>query len=141
MRRFRNSLFILVLFSIGLVAGFSGCTTQIDYFGESQPPTAQVELFFNAEEIGRPYRVMGEFIATVPRGSRVEQLQADLLEAARLRGADALLVEQFEAVREGETQTVRVFPPGASHSRGDVYIEHDFDENIEVRAKAVKFRE
>lgn len=73
-----------------LVAG--ACSPKINYIGHQFAPTSSVELFFDAKDIEKEYKVMG-IMQNEGRewANDPEKIKAALMEEARKRGADALL--------------------------------------------------
>ena len=86
-----------------LALALVGCSPNIDYVGETYPPTTHVALFFKAADVTRPYKVMGKAIVRASGGSEGSKMQETLLTEARARGADAVLVERFGTVKTGES--------------------------------------
>jgi hypothetical protein len=71
-----------------------GCVS-VDYVGQSYAPTSAVDLYFSPDDVKRPYTVMGEVTAQVeviPFQSTGQQLQQKLVEEAKRRGANGLIV-------------------------------------------------
>jgi hypothetical protein len=72
-------IIFLVAFSI-----FVGCTTT-DYVGKTYSKTDRVEIYFNTDEIKRPYEVMGQIKAEAPEAVRFEDMEKKLVEDAMAR--------------------------------------------------------
>ena len=90
---------VLAVFAIGCVS--------VDYVGRSYPPTAAVDLYMSPADVTRPYQVMGQVSAQVdviPFVSQGQQLQDKLLEAARQRGADGIILGSLTTRQTGATQ-------------------------------------
>lgn len=92
----------LTLAAMAALLALSACTTDIDYFGESYPPTVNVECFFASNDIKRPYKTMGKAIATPGAFASKADFQNDIMNFARMHGADAALVETFQKVKTGQ---------------------------------------
>lgn len=90
-----------------LVFGFviTGCMT-VDYVGSTYPATTQVDLFFDEADVTHPYTVMGEMRVEGDNHlfMRSEKMQRKLIEKARERGADAILVAPVAIRVTGETE-------------------------------------
>ena len=84
------------------LALLSSCATDIAYFGDSYSPTGNIECFFTANDIKRPYKIMGKAIATPGAFASQPDFQNDIMNCAKTHGADALLVENFGKVKTGE---------------------------------------
>lgn len=81
------------------------CKSSIDYIGEANSPTSRVDYFFSKDDIKKPYKTMGKAIVSPGLFESSEDMQNDLMEAARQKGADAVFVESFQRVKTGENTT------------------------------------
>ena len=95
-------LAVLLIIAICL----SACT-KIDYIGEEYPATTHVDLFFAMEDVTREHKVMGNLIATADDGVSTEKMQKKIMEKARQKGADAVVITGFEKYQSGEATTYR----------------------------------
>ncbi len=89
---------------VGLVL-LAACAS-VDYVGKSYPPTANVDLYMSADDVQRPYEVMGEARAQVdaiPFAKPGPQLQQKLMEEARARGANGVILGALESHEVGST--------------------------------------
>jgi hypothetical protein len=89
---------------IALCAGlfFAGCaSTSPDYVGESYTPTAHVDVYFNANEINRPHKIMGEARSEVTEYLTFETAKLQLVKKAMQKGADAILIQGLETAVTG----------------------------------------
>lgn len=88
-----------------LLLALPGCMTT-DYVGSTYPATTQVDLFFDEADIARPYTVMGELRVEGNNHlfMRSEKMQRRLIEKARERGADGMLVAPVSIRVTGETE-------------------------------------
>lgn len=97
---------IIVSAFLLLLTFIIGCAPKAEYLGKTYSPTTNVDFFMNASEIKKNYEVMGEMTVKGMLGSRnAEDMQAKLIEEAKLKGADAILVEEFQEVVTGTTST------------------------------------
>ena len=99
--RFKH-LAVLLIIAICL----SACT-KIDYIGEEYPPTTHVDLFFDMNDVTREHKVMGNLIATADDGVSSEKMQKKIMEKARQKGADAVVIMGFDKYQSGETTSYR----------------------------------
>jgi hypothetical protein len=75
---------------------FSSCTTTIDYLGRSYAPTKDPDLYVSGESIERPYKIVGKGYAHLRAfGRSPERIQQKILEKAKSKGADAVLVQDY----------------------------------------------
>jgi hypothetical protein len=85
--------FSFLSLSIILISGFfSFSCTKIDYVGKSYAPTSDVDIFFSMDDIRGEYEVMGHLTATAGDFVSTEKMQEDILEKAREKGADAVVI-------------------------------------------------
>ncbi len=80
----------------------SGCAT-VDYVGDTYAPTDRVDMYFAAQDIHRPYKVMGQMTLGEDAFTSAESMQADLKKEAMARGADAILFSGMQRVQTGST--------------------------------------
>jgi hypothetical protein len=66
--------------------------TKIDYVGKSYTPTTDVDIFFSMDDLKGEYEVMGHLTATAGDFVSTEKMQEDILEKAREKGADAVVI-------------------------------------------------
>ena len=66
-----------------------GCAN-VNYIGKSFEPTTNVDLYFSKEDIEKEYTVMGHAVGDGTSDSN--EIQKALIEAAKEKGADAVLI-------------------------------------------------
>ena len=98
MFKYTVSLLVLVLF-------VGACAERVDYVGTSYEPTAYVDRYFSEADVEEDYVVMGRAIAHAGTRISTEELQEELLEEAREKGADGIIIHGFDRVQIGETTT------------------------------------
>src|SRR5262245_5293640 len=89
---------------IGVVL-LAGCAS-IDYVGKTYAPTSNVDVYMSADDVGRPYEVMGEARAQVdaiPFSKPGQQLQDKLVAEARAKGADGIILGPLQNRTVGST--------------------------------------
>jgi hypothetical protein len=87
----RRALVTLTGMVLALV---TGCVS-VNYVETNYAPTEAVDVFFSPDDVRRPYTVMGQATAEVdvlPFVSSGQGLQAKLVEEARRRGANAVIL-------------------------------------------------
>jgi len=67
-----------------------GCAT-VNYVGKSFDPTTNIDTYFSEDEIEKEYTIIGHAIGSAVLGTS-EKIQEKLIETARLKGADAVLI-------------------------------------------------
>jgi hypothetical protein len=95
---------ILLMLTGAVLICLTSCT-KIDYIGKEYPPTDDVEVFFSLDDVEQPYEIMGHVIATADDIVSGASMNASLLEEARKKGADAVVVFGFDRYISGETTT------------------------------------
>jgi hypothetical protein len=97
---------IILSISFVILMLLTGCAPTAEYLGKTYPPTTNVDLYMNADEIKKGYEVMGEMTVKGQLGSKnAEDMQAKLMEEAKVKGADAVLIEALEEVVTGTTSS------------------------------------
>jgi hypothetical protein len=91
------------LLSVVLLLTLAACT-KIDYVGEEYPPTQQVDMFFSEADIQVDYKVMGHMIATADDYVSSGKMQKKIMEEARKKGADAVVILGLDRYQSGESQ-------------------------------------
>lgn len=82
----------LIRITFALILFISACSPKINFIGNQHAPTQQVELFFDAKDIAKEYKVMG-FLQNEGRefANDLDKIKAALVAEAKRRGADAIL--------------------------------------------------
>ena len=68
-----------------------GCAS-VNYVGRESEPTNQVDIYYSKEEVGKDYTVLGHAIGSGTFGASNEKIQNKLIEEAKRRGADAIII-------------------------------------------------
>ncbi|MDE0043543.1 MAG: hypothetical protein OXT74_15995 [Candidatus Poribacteria bacterium] len=94
----------IIVLALPMILFFAACGSDIDvdYLGDSYPPTSHVDVYFSEDGITAGYLVIGHATAD---GGDTEALQETLIEKARESGADGIIFEGFDRVETGE-QTI-----------------------------------
>ena len=66
--------------------------TKIDYVGRSYAPTSEVDIYLSFDDIKGSYEVMGLLTASAGAFVSTEKMQEKILEKAREKGADAVVI-------------------------------------------------
>lgn len=93
---------IAPLIALLLIAVIAGCSpVKVSYLGNDAGNTRNVKLFFDCNGLPVDYQIIGEIIATAPKEVRSEKVQQKLKREARQKGANGVLVKQFEVLANG----------------------------------------
>lgn len=88
----KNPSRIRTLSLIALAVLLTVSCTKIDYVGKSYAPTANVDIYFSLDDIKGDYEVMGHLTATAGEFTSSEKMQEKIIEKAREKGADAVVI-------------------------------------------------
>lgn len=123
-------LAVLLIIAICL----SACT-KIDYIGEEYPPTTHVDLFFDMDDVTREHKVMGNLIATADDGVSTEKMQKKIIEKAKQKGADAVVITGFDKYQSGESTTYRETSKEGKTKKGNTKITTTATSSTSVKEK------
>ncbi len=90
-----------------LIIGFglmlSSCSVPVTYFGDKYPPTNNVDVFYSAHDVKRPYKVIGHM--AYPNLDQEHVLQK-FTDFAKSIGADAIVISGTEATKDNVAAAV-----------------------------------
>ncbi len=95
-----RDLFSSNLALAALVLFVSGCAT-VDYVGQTYAPTDHTDMYFDAKDIPRPYKVMGQMTLDEDEYTDSQKMQEDMKKEAMARGADAVLFTGLQKIQTG----------------------------------------
>lgn len=95
-----TALFVRNLALGALALAVSGCAT-VDYVGETYAPTERTDMYFDAKDVPRPYKVMGQMTIDEDEYADSQAMQADMKKEAMARGADAVLFTGMQKIQTG----------------------------------------
>lgn len=90
------------LLAVVLLLALAACT-KIDYIGEEYPPTDQVDMYFSEADIRLEYKVMGRMIATADDIVSSGKMQKKIMEEAKKKGADGVVILGLDRYQSGES--------------------------------------
>lgn len=79
-------IFTMILFSFILAC------THVNYVGRTYQQTNTVDIYFSETETNKEYEVMGHAISAGQIFVSADDLQQKLVEEAKLKGADAIII-------------------------------------------------
>ncbi|MCA9286239.1 MAG: hypothetical protein KDA22_13525 [Phycisphaerales bacterium] len=85
----------LMLLVAGLALGPQACVSST-YSGQEYAPTQHVEVFHDDAAVPPEYVTMGSVRTTATPGMSLESIQFELVDQARRRGADAIVVDRVQ---------------------------------------------
>jgi len=122
-----------------------GCA-HLDYVGQSYPPTQQVDLFYSEENVGREHTVMGEVTATAAEFVSARKIQDQMVEKAREKGADAVVILGLEHFKSGESTNYSETTTQGAGKKGKKYTttsgsaSTSVQESKRIRALFIKYK-
>ena len=119
----KRTFFLILLISCTIVIS---CTTT-DYVDKTYSKTDRVEIYFNTDEIKRPYEVMGQIKAEAPEAVRFEDMEKKLVEDSMARGADAILIGELKTMEVGSVSSAS----GKTYGDPHYYL----DKNMKLQKK------
>ncbi len=119
--------------------------TKIDYVGEEYPPTDHVDLYFAEGDVQYDYAVMGHVIATADDFVSASKMQKKIVEEARKKGADGVVILGMERYQAGETHTYKETTETTQSKKGTTSTttatsKTDVEEKKEIKALFIKYR-
>jgi hypothetical protein len=118
--KIRSAIILILVIS----AFISGCA-KTSYLGKTYSPTVNVDLFLDESGLTRPYEVMGQISIDGESLVSTDKLQEKMLEEAKARGADAVLIEGYEEIyTDSSTSTnasTSTDKQGNQHFHGNSY--------------------
>ena len=79
------------ILALGVLVLTLACA-QVNYVGQTYEPTKEVEIFFDDKLIEKEYTIIGQAIGTGSFGASNSKIQRKLIQEAKKRGADAILI-------------------------------------------------
>ena len=121
---------------------FCSCVS-VDYIGKSYPATDRVEIYFSESDIPGEYEIMGELIAETDDMvfTNGEKMQSKLVEEAKKKGADGIILSGLERRVTGEAaSSSSETKVSRDKVRTTERSETSVKEKKELRARLIKFR-
>ena len=134
---------LLVL--VALVMVLASCT-KIDYVGEEYPPTDHVDLYFSTSDAPAGHKVMGYIVASAPDMVSAEKMQKKMMEKAREKGADGLIIEGLQRYQAGsntnynESSTEKTDSKGKTKTTTSGNSSTSTEEKKEIKGTLIKYR-
>jgi hypothetical protein len=100
MRKLYTPLFLVL---------FTSCGTQVKYVGSTHPETRSVDVFVRENLVNKPYEIIGKGYLhyRMGIGNSVETIQRKAVEKAKLKGANAVVIEDYYLVDKTTSITTR----------------------------------
>jgi len=120
--------------------------TKIDYVGEEYPPTNHVDLYFSMADAPTGYKVMGYIVASAPDMVSAEKMQKKMMEKARAKGADGLVIEGLQRYQAGsntnysESSTQKTDDKGKTKISTSGTSSTNAEEKKEIKGTLIKYR-
>lgn len=81
------------------------CAKPYKYLGRAYVPTPVVKLYFREADVFEPYEVMGKLDVALPSSMNMNKIQSKVMAIARSKGADALIIDNFDQTTGGFVTT------------------------------------
>lgn len=91
----------LILFS-ALILLFASCGPTIHYLGESYTYKGDVEVFYDINDVQNNFVVIGQMTHDKFINYDLEDIKEEMVKKAELKGADAIVFQDFSVDRENE---------------------------------------
>jgi hypothetical protein len=133
----RKLLFVLTLSTL-LIA----CAKPYKYLGRAYVPTPVVKLYFREADVVEPYEVMGKLDVALPSNMNMNKIQSKVMAIARSKGADALIIDNFDQTTGGFVTTgVGATSSGDNGNVSGSKRRTDIKKDIVVKASLLKYKE
>ena len=86
-----------------LLTILASCSSPFSYFGKTYPATENPEMFFREADVTKEFEVMGKLQAEMPADNNSDKMQRKVMREAAKRGADAVLIDNFDLTTGGFT--------------------------------------
>ena len=132
----RKPFFVFTAILFAMILGMSSCV-ELDYLGKSYPATQQVDLYLNEQDIDREYETMGHLNAEMPKFMSMEKMQTKMMEKAREKGADGIIMGAIDIRVTGTSEN------SSGSSDGDNWGSSTTTSNNEVKmvkATLIKYK-
>jgi hypothetical protein len=132
----------LLLFTVITIALTACGGNPYKYFGKSYAPTNAVGMYFREADISEPFEIMGKMDVEVSEKKSTEKIQQKLVEIAAQKGADAIIIDNFDQQAGGFTS---VGAGGGKSNRkggsvGGGVSSTEIKKDIVVKATLVKYK-
>lgn len=131
---------------LSLLMLLAASCTKIDYVGEEYPPTDHVDLYFSFADAPAGHKVMGYIVASAPDMVSAEKMQKKMMEKARAKGADGLIIEGIERYQAGsttkytESTTEKSSDKGKTKTTTSGSSSTSAEEKKEIKGTLIKYR-
>ena len=99
-----NRMRTLTKIAAGCLLLLSSCApARVAYIGRNYTPTTQVDLFFNTKDVKKPFEVMGKVNSEDYAFRDPQKIQEKIMTEARKRGADAVIISNFNEADVAQT--------------------------------------
>jgi hypothetical protein len=100
-----NTIYMRKIYAPFILIFFASCFTQVNYLGTSFPQTKKVDVFVSQSAVKKPFEIIGKGYVNshgIPEPS-VEVIQQKAVEKAKLKGANAVVIEDYYLVDKTST--------------------------------------
>ena len=138
----KNPSRIRKLSLIALAVLLTVSCTKIDYVGKSYAPTANVDVYFSLDDIKGSYEVMGHLTATAGEFTSSEKMQEKIIEKAREKGADAVVILGLDHyIKDGGSSWSETTETDGNKTTTSGSQSSNTEEMKEISARFIKYKE
>jgi len=138
----KNPSRITKLSLIALAVLLTVSCTKIDYVGKSYAPTVTVDVYFSLEDIKGNYEVMGHLTATAGEFTSSEKMQEKIIEKAREKGADAVVILGLDHyIKDGGSSWSETTETDGNKTTTSGSQSSSTEEMKEITARFIKYKE
>ncbi|MCY0967731.1 hypothetical protein [Chryseobacterium wangxinyae] len=100
-----NKIFKNILL-VGVLVSMIGCSPTVNYIGKNYNPTQNIDVFLDTNDVKKNYEVIGKVdgISGV-LGSSYQEIQDKVVQTAKEKGADAVILYNMEQRIIGSTSS------------------------------------
>ncbi len=101
--------------SVVLMMILCSCGTSINYLGTTYPSTKNIDVFVSGSSVKKPFEIIGKgYVRNLVGQPSIDKIQKKTIEKAKVKGADAVLFEDYYVVDNTTSITTNIDSAGKS---------------------------
>lgn len=97
-----------IIVPIAFLLIITSCTPTISYLGDTYPVSQELDIYYDAQDIDRDYKVMGHLTHDLFINYNVELIRDEMIRTARTNGADGILFSEYSTTSNADCDTRRM---------------------------------